>query len=238
MAEQKKLKVKMKPGVSKATPIKTASSGSKDVAIRRASDVAKTASGSGGNKPPIKTSATASSGSKDVAIRRASDVAIRRASDVATRGSNARTMKDVSEVASKTGRAASLGRLATGAGLLAYSKDAGKGSDFKGTNERPAPYSGLNNEPKPAPKVEPVKAVAPRAVSRKAVDTGKTDRLAAYNEWVKSNRDPMSQLAKDRGVLTEANTPSDSPVKMKNGGSVKSKIDGIAQRGKTRGRIC
>jgi hypothetical protein len=220
MAEQKKLKAKMKPGVSKATPIKTTSSGSKDVAIRRASDVA--TRGSGDNKLPPRASATASSGSKDVAIRRASDV---------------RTMKDVSEVASKTGRAASLGRLATGAGLLAYSKDAGEGSDFKGTNERPALYSGLNNEPKVTPKDVAPKA-APKAAVRRAVDTGKAARQAAYDEWVKSNRDPMSQLAKDRGVLTKDNTPSDSPVRMKSGGAVRSKIDGIAQRGKTRGRYC
>ena len=33
----------------------------------------------------------------------------------------------------------------TGAGALMYSPDVGAGSDFKGTDERPAPWSGLNN---------------------------------------------------------------------------------------------
>ena len=95
--------------------------------------------------------------------------------------------------------------------------------------------------PKPKPKSAPVESSSSRA-----------SRQAAYDDWVKSNRDPMSQLAKDRGVLNSRNTPSDLPVKpdgmrkggkvtcMKSGGPVKSSAssrgDGCAQRGKTRGK--
>jgi hypothetical protein len=69
--------------------------------------------------------------------------------------SSARTMKDVQGIdrakalsgpaeslASKASRVSSLSRAGLGLGAALYSKNAGEGSDFKG-NDRPAPYSGL-----------------------------------------------------------------------------------------------
>ena len=232
----------------------------------------KTLSGGSGSTPPSKGVSTGSSGSKDVAVRGSRSVATSNPSSSATR-----TMKDVqgerlspkrisgpskvADVAEKAGKLGALGRLATGVGMYAYSKDAGEGSDFKGTDKRPDAWSGFKKDsstststtPSPAAKTT-TPSPAAKTTARAPVESSssRASRQAAYDDWVKSNRDPMSQLAKDRGVLNSSNTPSDSPVKpdgmrkggkvtcMKSGGSVKSSAssrgDGCAQRGKTRGK--
>ena len=244
----------------------------------------KTLSGGSGSTPPSKGVSTGSSGSKDVAVRGSRSVATSNPSSSATR-----TMKDVqgerigpkrlsglskvADVAEKAGKLGALGRLATGVGMYAYSKDAGEGSDFKGTDKRPDAWSGFKKDsststtpspaaktttPSPAAKTTTpspaAKTTAPSPAARAPVESSssRASRQAAYDDWVKSNRDPMSQLAKDRGVLNSSNTPSDSPVKpdgmrkggkvtcMKSGGPVNSSAssrgDGCAQRGKTRGK--
>ena len=241
----------------------------------------KTLSGGSGSTPPSKGVSTGSSGSKDVAVRGSRSVATSNPSSSATR-----TMKDVqgerlspkrisgpskvADVAEKAGKLGALGRLATGVGMYAYSKDAGEGSDFKGTDKRPDAWSGFKKDsstststtPSPAAKTTTPSPAAKTTTPSPAAKTtarapvesssSRASRQAAYDDWVKSNRDPMSQLAKDRGVLNSSNTPSDSPVKpdgmrkggkvtcMKSGGSVKSSAssrgDGCAQRGKTRGK--
>ena len=230
----------------------------------------KTLSGGSGSTPPSKGVSTGSSGSKDVAVRGSRSVATSNPSSSATR-----TMKDVqgerigpkrlsgpskvADVAEKAGKLGALGRLATGVGMYAYSKDAGEGSDFKGTDKRPDAWSGFKKDsststtPSPAAKTT-TPSPAAKTTARAPVESSssRASRQAAYDDWVKSNRDPMSQLAKDRGVLNSSNTPSDSPVKpdgmrkggkvtcMKSGGAVKSSAssrgDGCAQRGKTRGK--
>ena len=248
----------------------------------------KTLSGGSGSTPPSKGVSTGSSGSKDVAVRGSRSVATSNPSSSATR-----TMKDVqgerigpkrlsgpskvADVAEKAGKLGALGRLATGVGMYAYSKDAGEGSDFKGTDKRPDAWSGFKKDsststtpspaaktttPSPAAKTTTPSPAAKTTTPSPAAKTtarapvesssSRASRQAAYDDWVKSNRDPMSQLAKDRGVLNSSNTPSDSPVKpdgmrkggkvtcMKSGGVVKSSAssrgDGCAQRGKTRGK--
>ena len=238
----------------------------------------KTLSGGSGSTPPSKGVSTGSSGSKDVAVRGSRDVAVRGSRSVATSNpssSATRTMKDVqgerigpkrlsgpskvADVAEKAGKLGALGRLATGVGMYAYSKDAGEGSDFKGTDKRPDAWSGFKKDsststtPSPAAKTT-TPSPAAKTTARAPVESSssRASRQAAYDDWVKSNRDPMSQLAKDRGVLNSSNTPSDSPVKpdgmrkggkvtcMKSGGVVKSSAssrgDGCAQRGKTKGK--
>jgi hypothetical protein len=81
--------------------------------------------------------------------------------------------------------------------------DAGKGSDFKGTNDRPAPYSGLTltgeDKKQEAPKTDttaPTSKSAPKAAIKSAPkgesQSSKDSRMAAYEKWVKTNRDPST----------------------------------------------
>ncbi|CAB4180014.1 hypothetical protein UFOVP1043_4 [uncultured Caudovirales phage] len=103
----------------------------------------------------------------------------------------------VGSTAGKFGKA--LGR-AHGIGALLYSKDAGEGSDFKGTNDRPAPYSGLTltgeDKKQEAPKASETKVPAPKVAVKSAPkgesQSGKDDRWKAYEQWVKTNRDPST----------------------------------------------
>jgi hypothetical protein len=88
-------------------------------------------------------------------------------------------------------------------GLSMYSKNAGEGSDFKG-KDRPAPYSGLTltgeDKKQEAPKTD-TKAPAPKAPAPKAMiksapkgesQSSKDSRMAAYEKWVKTTRDPST----------------------------------------------
>ena len=141
--------------------------------------------------------------------------------------SSARTMKDVQgssrtvnralttpaeSTASRVGSVASrLVKPAAGIGALLYSKNAGEGSDFKGTNDRPAPYSGLAKpkgyeipedfgmknpsegweDKKVTPKT-PAPKIAVQSAPKGESQSGKDDRMAAYEQWVKTNRDPST----------------------------------------------
>ena len=95
-------------------------------------------------------------------------------------------------------------------GLSMYSKNAGEGSDFKG-KDRPAPYSGLKltgydipedfgmknpsegweDKKQEAPKSAP-KAMAKSAPKGES-QSSKDDRWKAYEQWVKTNRDPSTK---------------------------------------------
>ena len=107
----------------------------------------------------------------------------------------------VGSTASKFGKA--LGRTGTGIGALLYSKDAGEGSDFKGTDDRPAPYSGLTltgeDKKQEAPKASETEAPksAPKTMAKSAPkgesQSSKDSRMAAYEDWVKTNRDPSTK---------------------------------------------
>jgi hypothetical protein len=46
------------------------------------------------------------------------------------------------------------------------------------------------------------------------------------------------QSKQSKPVLYPDSTPVDEPVRKASGGSVSSRADGIAQRGKTKGRMC
>jgi len=117
----------------------------------------------------------------------------------------------VGNTASKIGRGAALGRTGTGIGALLYSKNAGEGGDFKG-KDRPEPYSGLS-KPKgydipedfgmknPSEGWEDKKQEAPKSAPKAMVkstpkgesQSSKDDRWKAYEQWVKTNRDPSTK---------------------------------------------
>jgi len=213
--------------------------------------------------------------------------------------SSARTMKDVQgssrtvnralttpaeSTASRVGSVASrLVKPAAGIGALLYSKNAGEGSDFKGTNDRPAPYSGLAKPkgydipedfgmknpsegwedkkeasktdtkapaPKaPAPKTD-TKAPAPKAPAPKAMiksapkgesQSSKDSRMAAYEDWVKTNRDPATASYLKTGQMKKGGKVAAKPMKaFAKGGSVRSassRGDGCATKGHTKGAM-
>ena len=224
----------------------------------------KTLSGGSGSTPPSKGVSTGSSGSKDVAVRGSRSVATSNPSSSATR-----TMKDVqgerigpkrisgpskvADVAEKAGKLGALGRLATGVGMYAYSKDAGEGSDFKGTDKRPDAWSGFKKDsstststtPSPAAKTTTPSPAAKTTTPSPAAKTtarapvesssSRASRQAAYEDWVKTNRDPMTKEYLATGMKKGGKVTC-----MNSGGSVKSSAssrgDGCAQRGKTRGK--
>jgi hypothetical protein len=271
MDEQKrpKYKVRLKPGVVKAAP--AAESNNYPTKV---SD--KTMSGGSDGGDTAKKSTTSNASNKDITSRSSRDIG----STKPEASTNTRTMKDVqgerldsvkpkslpapeSSVGSKVAGGAKLlglAKRATGIGSLLYSKDVGEGSDFKGTDKRPEAFEDIASKiPTEAPKQPATIVKKPLPIVKKAApresDASKDSRMAAYNDWAKTNRDPMSQLAKDRGVLTEKNTPSDSPVTMKRGGTIKkapakayksggavksgaSRGDGCAIRGRTKGKYC
>ena len=157
---------------------------------------------------------------------------------------------DVADVAEKAGKLGALGRLATGVGMLAYSKDAGEGSDFKGTDKRPDAGSGFKKDsststtpspaaktttPSPAAKTTTPSPVKPAARAPVESSSSRASRQAAYEDWVKTNRDPMTKEYLATGMKKGGKVTC-----MKSGGAVKSSAssrgDGCAQRGKTRGK--
>tara|TARA_R110000868_G_scaffold34103_1_gene123342 strand:- start:1624 stop:2508 length:885 start_codon:yes stop_codon:yes gene_type:complete len=150
----------------------------------------------------------------------------------------------VGSTASKFGKV--LGR-AHGVGALLYSKDAGEGSDFKGTNDRPAPYSGLTltgeDKKQEASKAPTAKAPTAKAAIKSAPkgesQSSKDSRMAAYEDWVKTNRDPATASYLKTGQMKKG-----GKVKTKcyaKGGSVKSSAasrgDGCATKGHTKGAM-
>ena len=248
MGEVQTVRNKTLTGGSGITPpskgVSTGSSGSKEVAVRGSRSVA--------TSNPSKGVSTGSSGSKDVAVRGSRSVATSNPSSSATR-----TMKDVqgerigpkrisgpskvADVAEKAGKLGALGRLATGVGMLTYSKDAGEGSDFKGTDKRPDAGSGFKKDsststaPSPAAKTTAPSPVKPAARAPVESSSSRASRQAAYEDWVKTNRDPMTKEYLATGMKKGGKVTC-----MNSGGSVKSSAssrgDGCAQRGKTRGK--
>jgi hypothetical protein len=198
--------------------------------------------------------------------------------------SSARTMKDVQGIdrakalsgpaeslASKASRVSSLSRAGLGLGAALYSKNAGEGSDFKG-NDRPAPYSGLQqtgyNIPKdfgmknssedwedkksdtpkaPVVKTTPTKTGASKTgASKTKASKGESQasrdaRMAAYEDWVKTNRDPATASYLKTGHMKKGGKVKAKPMKaFAKGGSVRSAAsrgDGCATKGHTKGRI-
>ena len=251
MGEVQTVRNKTLTGGSGSTPpskgVSTGSSGSKDVAVRGSRSVA--------TSNPSKGVSTGSSGSKDVAVRGSRSVATSNPSSSATRTmkdvqgerlspkriSGPSKVADVADVAEKAGKLGALGRLATGVGMLAYSKDAGEGSDFKGTDKRPDAGSGFKKDsststtPSPAAKTTTPSPVKPAARAPVESSSSRASRQAAYEDWVKTNRDPMTKEYLATGMKKGGKVTC-----MKSGGAVKSSAssrgDGCAQRGKTRGK--
>jgi len=190
------------------------------------------------------------------------------------RPSSARTMKDVQgtdrakalsgpaeSLASKASRVSNLSRAGLGIGAALYSKNAGEGSDFKG-KDRPAPYSGLKLTGYDIPKDfgmkkssedwEDKKSTTPKASAAKTRSSkgesqaSKDTRMAAYEDWVKTNRDPATASYLKTGQMKKGGKvkikTSSKPMKtFAKGGSVKSSTssrgDGCATKGRTKGRI-
>jgi hypothetical protein len=188
--------------------------------------------------------------------------------------SSARTMKDVQgtdrakalsgpaeSLASKASRVSKLSRAGLGIGAALYSKNAGEGSDFKG-KDRPAPYSGLKltgyDVPKdfgmknPSEDWEDKKSTTPKASAAKTRSSkgesqaSKDARMAAYEDWVKTNRDPATASYLKTGQMKKGGKvkikTSSKPMKaFAKGGAVKSSTssrgDGCATKGHTKGRI-
>ena len=188
--------------------------------------------------------------------------------------SSARTMKDVQgtdrakalsgpaeSLASKASRVSNLSRAGLGIGAALYSKNAGEGSDFKG-KDRPTPYSGLKLTGYDIPKDfgmkkssedwEDKKSTTPKASAAKTRSSkgesqaSKDARMAAYEDWVKTNRDPATASYLKTGQMKKGGKvkikTSSKPMKtFAKGGSVKSSTssrgDGCATKGRTKGRI-
>lgn len=188
--------------------------------------------------------------------------------------SSARTMKDVQgtdrakalsgpaeSLASKASRVSNLSRAGLGIGAALYSKNAGEGSDFKG-KDRPAPYSGLKLTGYDIPKDfgmkkssedwEDKKSTTPKASAAKTRSSkgesqaSKDARMAAYEDWVKTNRDPATASYLKTGQMKKGGKvkikTSSKPMKtFAKGGSVKSSTssrgDGCITKGRTKGRI-
>ena len=221
---------------------------------------AKTSVGDSGSKTPVRTTPTANASGKSVVPSGSRGVRTT-GSNTSTASKGSKFMGDLktesvkkTSLPSKTAEAvktagksgAKLGtaaRLGSGLGMLAYSKDAGKGSDFKGTDARPAAFSGLGKIPAataevatPTPAKKVVSAPAKRAVSQGESQTSKDSRMAAYEKWVKTNRDPLTKSYLATGNASKA--PDVATPAMKKGGMVKTKSsgrgDGIASKGKTK----
>ena len=161
-------------------------------------------------------------------------------------------------VASKVGKGTALGRAGTGIGALLYSKNAGEGSDFKG-KDRPAPYSGLKltgydipkdfgmknpsedfgDKKQEASKAPTAKTGTSKSAPKGESQSSKDSRMAAYEDWVKTNRDPATASYLKTGQMKKG-----GKVKTKcyaKGGSVKSSAssrgDGCATKGHTKGAM-
>ena len=168
-------------------------------------------------------------------------------------------------VASKVGKGTALGRVGTGIGALLYSKNAGEGSDFKG-KDRPAPYSGLKltgydipkdfgmknpsedfgDKKQEASKAPTAKAPTAKTSTAKSAPKGesqssKDSRMAAYEDWVKTNRDPATASYLKTGKMKKGGKVKTKPMKaFAKGGSVRSAAsrgDGCATKGHTKGAM-
>lgn len=224
---------------------------------------AKTAAGGSGAKTPVRATATANASGKSVVPSGSRGVR----TTGGNTSSTARTVKDMGDLKTESAKKAptaskaieaaktagksgvKLGtavRLGSGLGMLAYSKDAGKGSDFKGTNARPAAFSGLGKIPAaaadsaPAPVKKVVSAPAKKAAPQGESQSSKDGRMAAYEKWVKTNRDPFTKSYLSTGNASKA--PDMAGRGLKNGGKTKcmanggstGRGDGIASKGKTK----
>jgi hypothetical protein len=170
--------------------------------------------------------------------------------------------KQFASKASRASRVSNLSRAGLGIGAALYSKNAGEGSDFKG-KDRPAPYSGLKLTGYDIPKDfgmknqsedwEDKKSDTPKAPTTKTgssktgsskgeSQTSKDARMAAYEDWVKTNRDPATASYLKTGHMKKGGKVKAKPMKaFAKGGSVKSSAssrgDGCATKGHTKGRI-
>ena len=169
--------------------------------------------------------------------------------------------KQFASKASRASRVSNLSRAGLGIGAALYSKNAGEGSDFKG-KDRPAPYSGLKLTGYDIPKDfgmkkssedwEDKKSTTPKASAAKTRSSkgesqaSKDARMAAYEDWVKTNRDPATASYLKTGHMKKGGKvkikTSSKPMKtFAKGGSVKSSTssrgDGCATKGRTKGRI-
>ena len=174
-------------------------------------------------------------------------------------------------VASKVGRGATLGRAGTGIGALLYSKNAGEGSDFKGKDRpapysglsKPKGYEipedfGMKNpsedfgDKKEASKAPTAKTSTAKTSTAKTstAKTGtskgesqsiKDSRMAAYEDWVKTNRDPATVSYLKTGQMKKGGKVAAKPMKaFAKGGSVRSAAsrgDGCATKGHTKGAM-
>ena len=175
-------------------------------------------------------------------------------------------------LASKASRVSNLSRAGLGLGAALYSKNAGEGSDFKGKDrpapysglkltgyDIPKDF-GMKNPsedwedkksdiPKaPEPKAPVAKAPTTKTGSSKTEaskgesQTSKDARMAAYEDWVKTNRDPATASYLKTGHMKKGGKVKAKPMKaFAKGGSVKSSAssrgDGCATKGHTKGRI-
>jgi len=175
-------------------------------------------------------------------------------------------------LASKASRVSSLSRAGLGLGAALYSKNAGEGSDFKGNDrpapysglkltgyDIPKDFGMKNpsedwedkksDTPKtPEPKAPVAKAPTTKTGSSKTgaskgeSQTSKDARMAAYEDWVKTNRDPATASYLKTGHMKKGGKVKAKPMKtFAKGGSVKSSAssrgDGCATKGHTKGRI-
>jgi len=175
-------------------------------------------------------------------------------------------------LASKASRVSSLSRAGLGLGAALYSKNAGEGSDFKGNDrpapysglkltgyDIPKDFGMKNpsedwedkksDTPKtPEPKAPVAKAPTTKTGSSKTgaskgeSQASKDARMAAYEDWVKTNRDPATASYLKTGHMKKGGKVKAKPMKaFAKGGSVKSSAssrgDGCATKGHTKGRI-
>jgi hypothetical protein len=175
-------------------------------------------------------------------------------------------------LASKASRVSNLSRAGLGLGATLYSKNAGEGSDFKGKDrpapysglkltgyDIPKDFGMKNpsedwedkksDTPKtPEPKAPVAKAPTTKTGSSKTgaskgeSQTSKDARMAAYEDWVKTNRDPATASYLKTGHMKKGGKVKAKPMKaFAKGGSVKSSAssrgDGCATKGHTKGRI-
>jgi len=179
---------------------------------------------------------------------------------------------DPKQYASKASRVSNLSRAGLGLGAALYSKNAGEGSDFKGKDrpapysglkltgyDIPKDFGMKNpsedwedkksDTPKtPEPKAPVAKAPTTKTGSSKTgsskgeSQTSKDARMAAYEDWVKTNRDPATASYLKTGHMKKGGKVRAKPMKaFAKGGSVKSSAssrgDGCATKGHTKGRI-
>jgi hypothetical protein len=179
---------------------------------------------------------------------------------------------DPKKFASKASRVSNLSRAGLGLGAALYSKNAGEGSDFKGKDrpapysglkltgyDIPKDFGMKNpsedwedkksDTPKaPEPKAPVAKAPTTKTGSSKTgaskgeSQTSKDARMAAYEDWVKTNRDPATASYLKTGHMKKGGKVRAKPMKaFAKGGSVKSSAssrgDGCATKGHTKGRI-